>query len=182
MPFFQTPRLQTRFYSQRTACNYWDSFNPRDLRRGPIRLFNENHTRHEHAGRQHDEPVGECEQLWLRQWRARSNVPATGSVSHAMHAWASITTVMFGMGNMPRVFAPLSDLLSEHAVDMSLSVDEVVVPPRQNYFVAIETDQRALSALLEVLPTNVAPESLVWIHLYGIKSLRVDTDSKPDER
>lgn len=43
------------------------------------------------------------------------------------------------------------------------------VPERQNYSVTITADRRSLGQLLEVLPTNVAPETLVWVHLEGIK-------------
>jgi hypothetical protein len=41
------------------------------------------------------------------------------------------------------------------------------VPLRQTFSVRVASDQRAQRALLEVLPTNVAPMSLVWIHLEG---------------
>jgi hypothetical protein len=41
---------------------------------------------------------------------------------------------------------------------------------RQNFGVTIDSDRRALAALLEVLPTNVAPQALVWVHLDGLET------------
>ncbi len=41
------------------------------------------------------------------------------------------------------------------------------IPERQNYEVVVSTDERALAAMLEVMPGNVAPRVLVWIHLAG---------------
>jgi len=43
-----------------------------------------------------------------------------------------------------------------------------VVPVRQIFGLTVQTDPSALGALLEVLPTNVAPQALVWVHLEGI--------------
>lgn len=44
-----------------------------------------------------------------------------------------------------------------------------LIPERQTYAAHVATDRRALGAMLEVLPTNVAPESLIWIHLEGVR-------------
>jgi hypothetical protein len=45
-----------------------------------------------------------------------------------------------------------------------------IIPVRQNFSVTIDSDRRALAALLEVLPTNVAPQALVWVHLDGLET------------
>jgi len=42
-----------------------------------------------------------------------------------------------------------------------------IIPPRQMFAVQIDSEPRALRALLEVLPTDVAPQALVWVHLEG---------------
>jgi hypothetical protein len=44
----------------------------------------------------------------------------------------------------------------------------IIVPIRQTFYVKVETEPRALGALLEVLPTDVAPQALVWVHLDGV--------------
>lgn len=43
-----------------------------------------------------------------------------------------------------------------------------IVPIRQNFRVELRSDARAHKALLEVLPTDIAPMSLVWVHLEGV--------------
>ncbi len=43
-----------------------------------------------------------------------------------------------------------------------------IIPERQNFCVNISTDRQALSALLNVMPENVAPRPLVWVHLEGV--------------
>lgn len=43
----------------------------------------------------------------------------------------------------------------------------VVIPVRQNYSVQINAEPRSTGALVERMATNVAPQSLVWIHLEG---------------
>ena len=45
-----------------------------------------------------------------------------------------------------------------------------VIPVRQNCSVSIATDPRALGCLLEVMPTDIAPQALVWVHLEGTAS------------
>jgi len=44
----------------------------------------------------------------------------------------------------------------------------VVVPVRQNFSVAIDSDIKATQVLLKVMPENVAPMPLVWVHLAGL--------------
>lgn len=50
------------------------------------------------------------------------------------------------------------------------SFKEIVIPVRHTFGVRIESSQEATRALLEVMPTNVAPQSLVWVHLEGLMS------------
>lgn len=47
------------------------------------------------------------------------------------------------------------------------------VPVRQSCYVRVQTDARALGRLVESMPTDAAPESLVWIHLEGRRVLNV---------
>lgn len=44
----------------------------------------------------------------------------------------------------------------------------IVCPVRQSLYVRIETETRALAALIECMPTDIAPQALVWVHLEGI--------------
>lgn len=46
----------------------------------------------------------------------------------------------------------------------------IIVPVRQYIQVSITSEPRSLAALLEVMPTNIAPQALCWIHLAGIQS------------
>jgi hypothetical protein len=47
----------------------------------------------------------------------------------------------------------------------------IVLPIRQDFRVDIETEPRSLSALLEVIPTNIAPQVLVWVHVEGVAQI-----------
>jgi hypothetical protein len=49
----------------------------------------------------------------------------------------------------------------------------VKIPVRQNYSVRLRSDPKALTALLKVLPENIAPRALVWIHLDGLLTREV---------
>ena len=49
----------------------------------------------------------------------------------------------------------------------------VYVPTRQNFGVTIESDVQALTVLLKVLPENIAPRPLVWVHLGGVCTMHV---------
>ncbi len=44
----------------------------------------------------------------------------------------------------------------------------VIIPVRQNFSVTLASDSTALAALLKVLPENIAPRPLVWVHLDGL--------------
>jgi hypothetical protein len=44
----------------------------------------------------------------------------------------------------------------------------IYIPLRQNFGVRIYTDPSALTALLKIMPENVAPRPLVWVHLEGV--------------
>jgi hypothetical protein len=44
----------------------------------------------------------------------------------------------------------------------------VIIPVRQCFSVTLESDRNALTMLLKVLPENVAPRPLVWVHLDGV--------------
>lgn len=44
----------------------------------------------------------------------------------------------------------------------------VIVPVRQIFSVDIEADRKATEVLLRVMPKNVAPSPLVWVHLAGL--------------
>lgn len=46
----------------------------------------------------------------------------------------------------------------------------VIIPVRQTFGVTIQSEQRALCALLELMPKNVAPRTLIWVHLDGVLS------------
>jgi hypothetical protein len=46
----------------------------------------------------------------------------------------------------------------------------VVVPVRQNFAVDLISEPRALDVLLRVLPEQIAPYPLVWVHLSGLVS------------
>lgn len=46
----------------------------------------------------------------------------------------------------------------------------VMLPARQMFSVRLHSDPSALEALLRVLPENIAPRPLVWVHLDGIIS------------
>ncbi len=45
-----------------------------------------------------------------------------------------------------------------------------IVPVRQNFGVRVDCDRSALMALREVLPTNIAPQALVWVHIDGLET------------
>lgn len=45
--------------------------------------------------------------------------------------------------------------------------DPAIVPVRQVFSVRVESEPRATGALLEVMPTDIAPQALVWVHLEG---------------
>ncbi len=53
------------------------------------------------------------------------------------------------------------------------------IPERGSYGVVVNTDERALAAMLEVMPGNVAPRVLVWIHLAGFTITEVMVDPVP---
>jgi hypothetical protein len=44
----------------------------------------------------------------------------------------------------------------------------VIVPVRQNFGVHVYADRKATEVLLKVMPENVAPMPLVWVHLAGL--------------
>jgi hypothetical protein len=44
----------------------------------------------------------------------------------------------------------------------------VIIPVRQNYSIRLHSDPSALTALLKILPENIAPRPLVWVHLDGL--------------
>lgn len=44
----------------------------------------------------------------------------------------------------------------------------IIVPVRQSYAVVVNSDPAATRALVETMPTNVAPQSLIWVHLEGV--------------
>ncbi len=44
----------------------------------------------------------------------------------------------------------------------------VIVPVRQNCGVNVDLDPRSLAKLVELIPKNIAPRPLIWIHLDGI--------------
>jgi hypothetical protein len=44
----------------------------------------------------------------------------------------------------------------------------IIVPTRQSFSVQLYSDPSALTALLKILPENIAPRPLVWIHLDGL--------------
>jgi len=53
------------------------------------------------------------------------------------------------------------------------------IPARQSYEVVVNTDERALAAMIEVMPGNVAPKVLVWIHLAGFTITDVMNEPVP---
>lgn len=44
----------------------------------------------------------------------------------------------------------------------------IIVPVRQNFSIQIQSDPKALTALLKIMPENIAPRPLVWVHLDGL--------------
>lgn len=151
--------------------------------------------------------------LFLRGWRARTNITADqGFDWRVWAAWTHATTATFVLGCAPIVSVSLYDLLlrrqsrpdgepvleplacqlrsaagedepleawSSEARAKWLGVARAalrelgaphlaIVPIRQHFHVDLRSDARAHRALLEVLPTNVAPQSLVWVHLEGV--------------
>lgn len=61
----------------------------------------------------------------------------------------------------------IGDAARRHINEMPETIAHI--PMHEEVAVRICPDKRALSALLEVLPTNVAPETLVWVHLEGVR-------------
>lgn len=44
----------------------------------------------------------------------------------------------------------------------------VIIPLRQYFGVKVTCEQSSLKALLEVMPCDIAPQALIWIHLDGV--------------
>lgn len=44
----------------------------------------------------------------------------------------------------------------------------IQIPVRQNFSVIMETNRQALQAMQEVMPRDVSPQALVWVHLEGV--------------
>jgi hypothetical protein len=56
-----------------------------------------------------------------------------------------------------------------HAAHRRLKSPQItIVPPRQNVSVLVQSDERALVKLLEIIPPGISPMPLVWIHLEGV--------------
>jgi hypothetical protein len=49
----------------------------------------------------------------------------------------------------------------------------IVIPCRQTFRVRVQSERRSLGAMLEVLPANIAPQALFWIHLGGVTEMTV---------
>lgn len=112
---------------------------------------------------QFDEQPTHREQLAMALYKAYSEAQkgeATGPFpegppAHGMETWHDLTGAQKrGWLNAVAAVRPLSHPL--------------VVPVRQNFGVVIGSDRVAWSALMEILPTNIAPQALVWIHLDGL--------------
>ncbi len=72
--------------------------------------------------------------------------------------WATYSDVERGRWNIQAM----------QAIDTLSAPLLAIIPKRQTFRVNITTDPRALGAMLEMMPTNTAPESLVWVHLEGM--------------
>lgn len=67
-------------------------------------------------------------------------------------------------------FRDLPELEQEHwraAAGVYPFTRPVIVPVRQNFSVHLSCDPSALTALLKIMPENIAPRPLVWVHLDG---------------
>jgi hypothetical protein len=118
------------------------------------------------------------ERLAVLHWHARSNLELdqlAPAARKAMFAWTSATTVAMGNG-IVRHDRPLSSLLSN---GMGPSANEIrgsgpkraprpfLVQSLDELHCSIRTDPRALTAMLEMVPGDVAPEMMFWIHVDG---------------
>ena len=54
------------------------------------------------------------------------------------------------------------------ACDLICRPAPIILPVRQSFYVEIHSEPRALGALVEVMPTNISPQALVWIHIEGV--------------
>lgn len=76
--------------------------------------------------------------------------------------------------DIPAALALLSEGVRDRWRELAMPAFDVlkpptlmIVPPRMAVQVDIDMDPRALGAMLESLPTNIAPEALVWVHIEG---------------
>jgi len=58
--------------------------------------------------------------------------------------------------------------VANKARDELKAAPPIIIPVRQVFGVRVDTDPCALGAYLEVAPTDIAPETLVWVHLDGV--------------
>jgi hypothetical protein len=101
-----------------------------------------------------------AELMWLRYRDGQ----LAGKSTRERHAQSEIT------------FADLPDILREvwlSAAAVYPFTRPVIIPDRQNFSVKINTDRLALTELLKIMPENVAPRPLVWVHLDGLLTRHV---------
>ena len=91
--------------------------------------------------------------------RRSSDYPCAAPIT-VEEAWTSLSVE--AQGRWIRISHEASRLLYQPML--------AVIPVRQNCSVSIATDPRALGCLLEVMPTDIAPQALVWVHLEGTAS------------
>jgi hypothetical protein len=100
----------------------------------------------------------DIEQLAEKMWIRYRDGQIAGKPTRGRHAHSEAT-----FGDLPE--ATREVWLSAAAVYPFIR--PVIVPVRQNFGVRIQTDRQALTELLKVMPENVAPRPLVWVHLDG---------------
>jgi hypothetical protein len=98
------------------------------------------------------------------------------SVEHmAKLLWLETTTVQGVRQGLPPSWDDLTAdqkhswwLVAHRARFLMGMVPPVICPIRQSLYAHINTERRALRTLLEVMPNDISPQLLTWIHLEGI--------------
>lgn len=102
---------------------------------------------------------GTCETATLEvaMRMAHQNSGVEGSLLTAAKFWQGLDT------------ADCDHWVRMASIAMSVLQQPVMtlIPERQNFSVRIDHESMSQRALAEVLPTNIAPQALVWVHLAG---------------
>lgn len=101
----------------------------------------------------------------------------SGPCHHAREDLAArmLAATIGGVANAQRAWQDADNRLrqlymgaAEAAEDLFGRPPPIVLPVRQCFSVKLNTDHRALGALLETMPSNVVPQALCWIHVEGV--------------